>query len=252
MRFLAIFLSFAITSSDVQADRVMVFAAASLKNAMDEIGAAFEKEHPHRVVFNFAGSSQIARQVIAGAPTDLLVTANTLWMNEADKEGSIDSDSWFNLASNQLVLASTKNQTIRLDHESIRQSLTEGRVAMALVDAVPAGMYGKQAFEYLGLWDSIKSSIVETDNVRSALRLVALGETPLAVVYRSDIISDNRAFIAATFPKESHPAIRYPAALTKRGVASKAAVMFHGYLNSEDAQRILSHHGFLAVDGASE
>lgn len=250
MRFLAVCLTFAITSSVAQADRVTVFAAASLKNAMDEIGVAFEKKHAHSVVFNFAGSSQIARQVIAGAPADLLVTANTLWMDDVEKIGAINSESRFDLASNQLVLASTQEQTIRLDYESLQRTLSGGRVAMALVDAVPAGMYGKQALEHLGLWDALKPSIIQADNVRAALRFLTLGETPLAIVYRSDLISEPRAFVAAIFPKESHPAIRYPAALTKKGIASKAAVLFHAYLKSGDVQAILSRHGFLTIDGA--
>jgi len=249
LRFLAVFLYFVITSSVAQADRVTVFAAASLKNAMDEIGLAFEEKYAHTVVFNFAGSSQIARQVIAGAPADLLITANALWMDEADEMSSIASESRFDLVSNQLVLASSKAQTITLDYESLQQSLSGGRVAMALVDAVPAGMYGKQALEHLGLWDALEPSIIQADNVRAALRFLTLGETPLAIVYRSDVISEPKAYIAATFPEESHPAIRYPAALTERGVTSKVAVMFHTYLKSRDARAILSRHGFLAIDG---
>lgn len=249
MRFLTVFLLFAITSSVAQADRVMVFAAASLKNAMDEIGASFAKKHTHTVVFNFAGSSQIVRQVIAGAPADLLVTANTLWMNEAAKAGAIDLDSRFDLATNQLVLASTRQQTITLDQVSLQKSLSGGRIAMALVDAVPAGMYGKQAFQYLGLWDALEPSVVQTDNVRAALRFLTLGETPLAVVYRSDAISDPQAFIAATFPKGSHPAIRYPVALTQRGATSEASVLFQTYLKGQDAQAILTRHGFEPMPG---
>lgn len=249
MRFLAVFLLFAITSSVAQADRVMVFAAASLKNALDEIGASFEKKHAHTVVFNFAGSSQIARQVIAGAPADLLVTANALWMNEVAKAGAIDSDSRFDLVSNQLVLASTQEQTITLDRANLKKSLSGGRIAMALVDAVPAGMYGKQAFEYLGLWDLLRPSVVQADNVRSALRFLTLGETPLAVVYRSDAISEPQVFIAATFPRESHPDIRYPVALTQRGADSEASVLFQTYLKGQDAQAILTRHGFEPVLG---
>ena len=249
MRFFAVFLYLVITSSVAQADRVTVFAAASLKNAMDEIGLAFEEKYAHTVVFNFAGSSQIARQVIAGAPADLLITANALWMDEADEMSSIASEGRFDLVSNQLVLASSKAQTITLDYESLQQSLSGGRVAMALVDAVPAGMYGKQALEHLGLWDALEPSIIQADNVRAALRFLTLGETPLAIVYRSDVISEPKAYIAATFPEESHPAIRYPAALTERGVTSKVAVMFHNYLKSRDAKAILSRHGFLAIDG---
>jgi molybdate transport system substrate-binding protein len=249
LRLLAVSLLFAITSSVAQADRVMVFAAASLKNALDEIGASFEKKYAHTVAFNFAGSSQIARQVIAGAPADLLVTANVLWMNEAAKAGAIDLDSRFDLASNQLVLASTQEQTITLDHANLKKSLSGGRIAMALVDAVPAGMYGKQAFKYLDLWDSLRTSVVQADNVRSALRFLTLGETPLGVVYRSDAISDPQAFIAATFPKESHPDILYPVALTQKGADSEASVLFQTYLKGQDAQAILTRHGFEPVLG---
>ena len=115
----------------------MVFAAAGLKNALDEIAASFEKTESHSVVFNFAGSSQLAHQVIADAPANLLITANTLWMDEVEKARSIQPDSRFNVTSNQLVLASNQRQIIQLNPENLHESLSGKRIAMALVDAVP-------------------------------------------------------------------------------------------------------------------
>ena len=249
MRCLAILFFCTIASSIAQADRVMVFAAASLKNALDEIAASFEQTEPHSVVFNFAGSSQLARQVIADAPADVLITANTLWMDEVEKARSIQPDSRFDVTSNQLVIASNQKQTIQLNPENLHDFLSGKRIAMALVDAVPAGMYAKQALSHFGVWDTIKASVVQADNVRSALRFVVLQETPLAIVYQSDVISENNIYVAAIFPEESHTTIRYPAALTMHGVQSDGAIRFHQYLQTSDAQQILSRHGFRPLIG---
>ena len=138
----------------------MVFTAAGLKNALDEIAASFEKTESHSVVFNFAGSSQLAHQVIADAPANLLITANTLWIDEVEKARSIQPDSRFKVTSNQLVLASNQRQIIQLNPENLHESLSGKRIAMALVDAVPAGMYAKQTLSHFGVWDSIKASVV--------------------------------------------------------------------------------------------
>jgi molybdate transport system substrate-binding protein len=115
---------------------------------------------------------------------------------------------------------------------------------MALIDAVPAGMYGKAALEALDLWTDVQGQVVQTDHVRSALRLVALGEVRWGIVYRSDVLADPTVFLAAEFPPDTHPPIVYPVALTVRNEPSKGATAFHAYLKSERARQILTKHGF--------
>lgn len=244
MRLLLIFLWISLGSSLARADNVLVFAAASLKNALDEIGTEFERTQPHTVQFNFAGSSQIARQVVAGAPADLLITANVLWMDEVASHQAIMTDSRFHLASNRLVIASVAREQIALTQESLQSTLGSGHIAMALIDAVPAGMYGKAALEALDLWTDVQGQVVQTDHVRSALRLVALGEVRWGIVYRSDVLADPTVFLAAEFPADTHPPIVYPVALTVRNEPSKGATAFHAYLKSERARQILTKHGF--------
>jgi len=244
LRLLLIFLWISLGSSLARADNVLVFAAASLKNALEEIGTEFERTQPHIVQFNFAGSSQIARQVVAGAPADLLITANVLWMDEAASHQAIMTDSRFHLASNRLVIASVAREQFALTQESLQSTLGSGHIAMALIDAVPAGMYGKAAFGDLGLWTDVQGQVVQTDHVRSALRLVSLGEVRWGIVYRSDVLADPTVFLAAEFPAHTHPPIVYPVALTGRKEPSKGAIAFHAYLKSERAQQILTKHGF--------
>jgi len=244
LRLLLVFLWISLWGSLARADNVLVFAAASLKNALDEIGTEFERTQPHTVQFNFAGSSQIARQIVAGAPADLLITANALWMDEAAAHQAIMTDSRFHLASNRLVIASVSREQIELTQKSLQSTLGSGHIAMALVDAVPAGMYGRAALEALDLWADVQGQVVQTDHVRSVLRLVALGEVRLGIVYRSDVLADPTVFFAAEFPSHTHPPIVYPVALTNHNEPSEGATAFHAYLKSERAQQILTKHGF--------
>jgi len=151
LRLLLVFLWISLWGSLARADNVLVFAAASLKNALDEIGTKCERIQPHTVHFNFTGSSQIVRKVVAGAPADLLITANALWIDEAAARQAIMTYSRFHLASNRLVIASVSREEIELTQKSLQSTLGSGHIAMALVDSVPAGMYGKAALEALDL-----------------------------------------------------------------------------------------------------
>ena len=165
-------------------------------------------------------------------------------MEEAASHQAIMTDSRFHLASNRLVIASVAREQIALTQESLQSTLGSGRIAMALIDAVPAGMYGKAALEALDLWTDVQGQVVQTDHVRSALRLVALGEVRWGIVYRSDVLADPTVFLAAEFPADTHPPIVYPVALTVRNEPSKGATAFHAYLKSERARQILTKHGF--------
>lgn len=206
----------AAASGQAQAERILVFAAASATTALNAAAARFTAETGHEVVVSPAGSSALARQIQQGAPADLFLSANTLWMDALDAEGLIAPDSRTDLLGNRLALiapgAAAPAVAIGpgLDLPGL---LDGGRLAMALVDAVPAGMYGKAALTALGLWDGVAAQIAQADNVRAALAFVAAGEAPLGIVYVTDAAAERSVSVIGVFPAETHPPIVYPAAI---------------------------------------
>ncbi|MBO6757644.1 MAG: molybdate ABC transporter substrate-binding protein [Roseibium sp.] len=224
-----------------------VFAAASLKNAMDEIAAAFQSETGQAVTVSYAGSSALARQIEQGAPADVFVSASIDWMDHLDRQGLIESKSRFDIAGNRLVLIAhgIGNPARPIGPELDLAGLLEGgRLAMALVDAVPAGLYGKAALTSLGLWDGVQASVAQTDNVRAALALVATGEAPLGIVYRTDAGADDGVTVIGTFPDGSHPPIVYPAAKASAS-DNHVAETFLTFLQQPAARAVLTRNGFL-------
>lgn len=225
--------------------RVTVFAAASLKEAIGDIAAGFRATTGHKVVVALAGSSALARQIQAGAPADIFVSANAAWMDVLEADGLLVPGTRFDLAGNRLVLiAHGKADPIALDRDTaLAERLNGGRLAIALTRAVPAGIYGRAGLTALGLWDGVAPHLAETDNVRAALTLVALGEAPLGIVYATDARADPRVSVIATFPADSHGAIVYPAAriADRPGAAADA---FLAWLKGADARAILTRHGF--------
>lgn len=234
------------------AGRVTVFAAASLTNAMQRIGVAFERDRGHQVVFSFAGSSVLARQIEYGAPAEVYISANPGWMDHLEDKELIAANSRFDLVGNRLVLIAHDVQPeVTLSGQlDLAAMLGEGRLAMALTDAVPAGIYGKAALSALGLWDDVAMRVAQADNVRAALALVATGEAPLGVVYATDAHASDDVSIIATFPPDSYPKILYPAAAVAPGTAPVAGA-FLDYLKSPAAQTILAEEGFLALTDLS-
>ncbi len=243
---LALFLL--ITAPAVRAaDQVTVFAAASLKNAMEEIARTYEDDTGAQVVLSFAGSSALARQIQFGAPADVFISANTDWMDALGAGRHLAPDSRFDLASNRIVLigAAGTDPVDLSDTDALTTALQGGRLAMALVDAVPAGIYGKAALQSLDQWERLAPHVAQADNVRAALALVALGEAPLGIVYATDAAAEPRVEIRATFPDTSHPPIRYPAAaLSGTGPETQR---FLSYLKGTTVEEILRDHGFLPV-----
>jgi molybdate transport system substrate-binding protein len=227
-----------------------VFAAASLKESMDEAAAAYGKTTGQAVRVSYAASSALARQIEQGAPADVFVPADLDWMDALQGKGLIDPATRENLLGNTLVLVAPKNGNAKplvLQHGSdLRRLLgSNGRIALALVDSVPAGKYAKQAFASLGMWDALQSRASETENVRAALLLVARGETPLGVVYGSDARAEPRVRVLATFPADSHPPILYPVARIKAS-AHPQATAFVRWLHTPAAAAIFRSHGFAA------
>ena len=215
-----------------------MFAAASLKTALDEIVTGYEAQSGDTVTVSYAGSSAMARQISYGAPADLFISANVAWMDSVEEQSLIRRETRVDLLANTLVLIAPNGAyPVSLD-----ASLPDGRIAMALVDAVPAGIYGKAALTSLNLWDDAAPNVVQADNVRAALALVALGEAALGITYGSDAMAEPRVSIVATFPEGSHPPIRYPAALLTD--ASPSAADFLAYLQGDAARAIFTAQGF--------
>ncbi|MDO5605184.1 MAG: molybdate ABC transporter substrate-binding protein [Paracoccus sp. (in: a-proteobacteria)] len=242
-------LALLVMTTAAQAEDVTVFAAASLKDALDEIAAGFSAETGHSVSISYAGSGTLARQIIEGAPADIFISAAVNWMDEVETAGMIADDSRLDLLGNDLVLIShAPGAEIALGPDTDLPGLLDGgRLAMAMVDSVPAGQYGKAALESLGLWTSVEPLVAQTDNVRATLALVARDEAPLGIVYGSDAQAEPAVHVRATFPADSHPPITYPAALLT-GAEDQADRDFFALLNSEDAANIFVSHGFSLTD----
>ena len=223
-----------------------VFAAASLQNAMVAIADVWNAETGGTLTLSFAGSSALARQVRAGAPADLVILANTPWMDTLESAGDIVPATRNDLLTNRLVVIAPHGAEASLDPyngAAFEARLGQGRLALALVDAVPAGIYAKSALEQLGLWPRVMDRVVQTDNVRVALALVAARAATMGIVYATDARANNRVTIIANIPPDTHAPILYPIAATRIGNA-QAARAFLNFLHGPQAQAIFTDHGF--------
>ncbi len=229
--------------------RLTVFAAASMKNALEEIATGFARDTGGEATLSFAGSSMLARQIQQGAPADLFISANPDWMDVLEADGILLADTRSDLVGNALVLVGYGGDLPPVEigpSMDLAGMLGDGRLAMALVQAVPAGIYGKAALEALGLWSSVAPQVVQADNVRSALALVSLGEAPLGIVYATDAVADDNVSRLGTFPPDSHPPIVYPVALVADGDGALARP-FLDYLRGPDARAALERQGFVVI-----
>lgn len=209
----------------VQAETITVFAAASLKGPLDEIAAAYQATHPDQTVtVAYGGSSAMARQIMAGAPADVFVSASAEWIDQV-----APATSPVTIAGNRLVLIAHGAATPVTAPPDIAARLGDGKLAMALVEAVPAGVYGQQALRALGQWDAVAPKVAQADDVRAALALVATGAAPYGIVYASDAQAEPRVTAIYTFPEDSHDPITYPAAaLSPAGAPFVAALQAAG------------------------
>lgn len=235
-----------------RAEPILVFAAASLQDVMADVISGFEAESGQGVVVSFAGSSAVARQLEYGAPADVVMLANVNWMDHLKSKGILKENSEKHIYGNALALVVPSESEVPLavrDMSDLSQILKTGRVAMALVEAVPAGIYGKEALTSLGLWQAVEAHVVETDNVRAALSLVALGEVASGIVYVTDALADDRVQIVAQFPEDSHGEIVYPAAVVA-GRDRPEVIEFMTYLSGDVARRSFVERGFTLLEGA--
>jgi len=229
------------------ADTVAVFAAASLKTALDAADAAWTAKTGTAVSVSYAASSALAKQIEAGAPADVFISADLAWMDYVAGKQAIVADSRINLLGNAIVLVAPKDSARPIDIKpgfDLAGALGEGHLAMGAVDSVPAGKYGKAALEKLGVWDKVADRVAGAENVRAALALVSRGEAPLGIVYATDAAADPGVAVVGTFPEDSHPPIIYPMALTVSGGASPAAKAYAAYLASPDAAGFFTAQGF--------
>jgi molybdate transport system substrate-binding protein len=241
-----LFALFAAVPAQAQDKTVTVFAAASMKNAIDDINAAFTKATGIKAVASLAASSALAKQIEQGAPADVFASADLEWMNYLDKKNLIKNDSRVNLLGNKLVLIAPKDS--KLDNVAIGQNFDiariagDGRIAVADVRAVPAGKYAKAALEKLGGWSAAEKKLAMAENVRAALALVGRGEAPLGIVYETDAKIEKNVKIVGHFPEGSHPAIVYPVALTVN--AKPEAARYLNFLRSGLAKTVFETYGF--------
>jgi molybdate transport system substrate-binding protein len=228
------------------AEKVTVFAAASLKNALDAANAAWQAESGNETAVSYAASSALAKQIEAAAPADLFISADLAWMDYVAEKKLIKDDTRSNLLGNRIVLVAPKEKAAAVDIKEgfdLAGLVGDGKLAMGAVDSVPAGKYGKAALENLGVWSSVEGKVAGAESVRAALALVSRGEAPYGIVYETDAAADPGVAVVGTFPEESHPPIIYPVAILSES-QSPAAAAYLDFLKSEKAAPFFTQHGF--------
>ncbi|HEY5217244.1 MAG TPA: molybdate ABC transporter substrate-binding protein [Pseudolabrys sp.] len=228
-------------------DTLTVFAAASLRNALDDTNAAFSKATGIKVTASYAASSALVKQIEQGAPADVFISADLQWMDYAAEHKLIKPDSRVNLLGNRLVLIAGKDS--KVDQVAIQQGFDiakladDGRIAVADVKAVPAGLYAKAALESLGAWKAAEGKLAMAENVRATLAFVARGETPVGIVYETDAKVEPSVKIVGVFPESSHPPVTYPVAATAESKNAQVT-RYLDFLHTAVAKAIFERYGF--------
>lgn len=227
--------------------KITVFAAASLTNAMQDIAKEYKKEKNVDVVSSFASSSTLARQIEAGAPADLFISADQKWMDYAVEKKAIDTATRETLLGNSLVVVAPKASQqgdVAINANTNWTSLLKGgRLAVGDPDHVPAGIYAKEALQKLGAWDTLSPKLAPAEDVRGALALVERNEAPLGIVYGSDAVASKGVKVVGTFPEDSHKKVEYPIAITD-GHKNATVTAFYDYLKGPQASAIFKQYGF--------
>lgn len=248
---LLIAVSLASTTARAQDDAgLTVFAAASLKEALDDAAAAYRKQTGVPVRVSYAASSALARQIEQGAPADVFFSADLEWMDYLQQRNRLDVATRRSLLGNRLVLIAPRASTAQVDLRrpaTLLAALGDGRLAVGQTRTVPAGKYAKASLESLSLWNGVRPRLAESESVRAALMLVARGETPLGIVYASDAKAEPGVRVVATFPEDSHPPIVYPVAAL-RGARAAQAARFVQWLASPAADALFTKRGFTVKD----
>jgi molybdate transport system substrate-binding protein len=238
-----------VLAGPAQARDLLVFAAASLKDAADDIGKAYQAAGGGKVTYSFATTSSLAKQIEGGAPAAVFISADSKWMDYLAERNLIVGDSRRDLLSNRLVLIAPSDSPLAIKLAAgapLAQALGDGKLALADPDGVPAGRYGKAALESLKLWSSVEPSVVRAQDVRAALAFVERGEASAGIVYATDALISKRVRIVDEFPQSSHPKIVYPIALVA-GQDDGAARAFYDFLAGPKARGIFLDYGFSVI-----
>ena len=244
----AAFLLLLVIGQSLAAD-LTVFAAASLKEALDQNLQVFTRQSGHKVRVSYAGSNALARQIENGAPADLLISADEEWMHYVEVRKLLSPGTRRIVAGNRLVLIAPAASPLKLviaPNFALAAVLGDGRLALANPDSVPAGKYAKAALLQLGVWPSVEKSLTRSENVRASLLLAARGETPLGIVYATDAIAETRVRVVDTFATNLHPPIVYPAAILA-GRQNPATQGLLDYLGGNAARVVWQQFGFTAA-----
>lgn len=239
----------ALLAAPAMAADVTVFAAASLKNALDDINAAWTAEAGKSATISYAASSALAKQIEEGAPADVFISADVPWMDYLSERDLVKKDTIVKLLGNRLVLIAPADSEATLEigpNFDLLGALGDGRLAMGQVDSVPAGKYGREALTSLGIWDQVEGRVAQTDNVRAALALVSTREAPFGIVYETDANADKAVKVVGIFPADSHAEIVYPAAVTTEAKSADAAT-FMEFLRTETAAKLFEKQGFTVL-----
>lgn len=228
-------------------NKVTVFAAASLTNALNDIVTQYQKDHNTKIIAAYASSSTLARQIEQGAPADIFISADQQWMDYVQQKQLMVNASRHTLLGNNLVLIAPINSTlkpIRISQKTDWRTLANGeRIAVGDPDHVPVGIYAKQALVALGAWKTVDTMLARTNNVRSGMALVELNEAPLGIVYGSDVGVSKKVKVVGIFPENSYNSIEYPMAIVKNHQTNQVNDFF-AYLKTPAAPAIFKHYGF--------
>ena len=245
----AVVIAAAPLAANAQDKSITVFAAASMKNALDDVDAAYTKQSGVKVVASYDASSALMKQIEGGAPADVFVSADLKWMDYGSQKKLIKDDTRVNLLGNTLVLIAGKDS--KIDNVTIGPGFDlaklagDGRIATGDVKAVPVGIYAQAALEKLGVWSAVEPKMAMTANVRAALILVARGEAPLGIVYSTDAKVEPGVKVVGVFPDDSHDPIIYPVAAT--ATAKPDATPYLAFLRSQAAKTIFESYGFAVL-----
>lgn len=247
--FAALAVAACLAAPGAMAADVTVFAAASLKNALDNINAAWKAEAGKEATISYAASSALAKQIEEGAPADVFISADVPWMDYLSERDLVQKDTIVQLLGNRLVLIATADSDASLEitqGADLVTALGDGHLAVGQVDSVPAGKYAKEALTTLGIWDQVSGQLAQAENVRAAQALVATGEAPFGIVYETDANAEAGVRVVAKFPEDSHSPIIYPAAVTAEATSADAGA-FMEFLRTETAAGLFQAEGFTVL-----
>lgn len=235
-----------LSATAMKADDLTVFAAASLTDALKEIGAAYEKTSGDKIAFNFAASGTLELQIRHGAPADIFFSADDEKMNDLAKDGLLEPQTRRDLLGNTLVIVVPADSTLTLTSAAGLADPKVKKIALGQTQIVPAGIYAAEYLKEIGIWDQVQPRVIPEENVRAALAAVETGNVDAGIVYKTDALLTKKVRIAYEVPATEGPAIVYPAALVKGSKHMDAAKKFLDYLGSPDALAVFMRYGFIA------